>query len=94
MSESPLFSQLDTDRILQRASEIEGNDEGRSMSIRDLRGITGEAGFGAGAAERAMAEARPTASNRCGPRRPRSHHVADPAKRLMRSRPDLALDQD
>ena len=57
MSESPLFSQVDADRILQRASEIEGNDEGRSMSIRDLRGIAGEAGFGATAVERAIAEA-------------------------------------
>ncbi len=57
MSESPLFTQHDADRILQRAAEIEGNDEGHAMSVRDLRGIAGEAGFGAGAVERAIAEA-------------------------------------
>ncbi len=57
MSDSPLFTKLDADRILQRAAEIEGRDESRAMSVKDLRGIAGEAGFGSRAVERAIAEA-------------------------------------
>jgi hypothetical protein len=57
MSDSPLFHRLDADRILQRAAEIEGSDSGRAMSVSEIRGIAGEAGFGASAVERAIAEA-------------------------------------
>ena len=57
MSDSPLFTKLDADRILQRAAEIEGSDPGRAMSVSELRGIAGEAGFGSTAVERAIAEA-------------------------------------
>lgn len=57
MSDSTLFTKLDADRILQRAAEIEGSDPDRAMSVSEIRGIAGEAGFGATAVERAIAEA-------------------------------------
>lgn len=57
MSDSPLFNKQDADRILQRAAEIEGSDGGRPMSVTEIRGIAGEAGFGSSAVERAIAEA-------------------------------------
>ena len=56
MSNSPLFTKLDADRILQRAAEIEGSDPERAMSVTEIRGIAGEAGFGFNAVERAIAE--------------------------------------
>ena len=58
MDETPLFSRLDADRILRRAAEIEGADDGRHLSVAELRLIAEEAGFGADAVQRAIAEAR------------------------------------
>lgn len=57
MSESPVFSRRDADRILARASELDGAEDGRQLSVTDVRGIAGEAGFGRTAIERAIAEA-------------------------------------
>ncbi len=57
MSDAPIFTKQDADRILQRAAEIEGSDVGRPMSVSEIRGIAGEAGFGSSAVERAIAEA-------------------------------------
>lgn len=57
MSDAPLFNRLDADRILQRAAEIEGGNEGHALSVQEIRGIAGEAGFGPMAVERAIAEA-------------------------------------
>jgi hypothetical protein len=58
MNETPHFSRLDADRILRRAAEIEGSDEGRHLTVAELRLIAEEAGFGADAVQRAIAEAR------------------------------------
>jgi hypothetical protein len=58
MTDSTLFSRSDADRILKRASEIEGSVEARNLSMDELRAIAGEAGFGPDAVERAIAEAR------------------------------------
>ena len=58
MTESPLFSKLDADRILRRAAEIEGSEDTRTLSLDEIRSIAGEAGFGTTAVERAIAEAR------------------------------------
>lgn len=60
MAESPLFNKLDVDRILKRAGDIEGSDESSPLSVQELRTIAGEAGFGARAVERAIAEALQT----------------------------------
>jgi hypothetical protein len=60
MSESPLFNRIDADRILRRAADIEGSEESDPLSIEELRAIAGEAGFGARAVERAIAEALQT----------------------------------
>lgn len=57
MSE-PLFSSLDVDRILRRAAEIEGSEDGRRLTVDEIRSIAGEAGFGPQAIERAIAEVR------------------------------------
>jgi hypothetical protein len=62
MTEQPLFTKTDADRILKRAAEIEGSEETRSFSLAELRSIAGEAGFGQQAVERAIAEARRVAS--------------------------------
>ena len=58
MNQSSLFSKLDADRILRRAAEIEGSEEPRTLSVDEIRSIAGEAGFGAQAIERAIAEAQ------------------------------------
>ncbi|MEQ9401518.1 MAG: hypothetical protein RJQ04_20295 [Longimicrobiales bacterium] len=58
MTDPPIFSKLDADRILRRAAEIEGAADGGRLSVDELRSIAGEAGFGAAAVERAIAEAR------------------------------------
>ena len=52
-----MFSKVDADRILKRAAEIEGSDDGHPLSADELRMIAGEAGFGRKAVERALAEA-------------------------------------
>ena len=58
MSDVTLFSRTDADRILRRAAEIEGSDDGRRLTLEELRVIAGEAGFTLDAVERAIAEAR------------------------------------
>jgi len=62
MTEQPLFTKTDADRILKRAAEIEGAEETRSFSLAELRSIAGEAGFGQQAVDRAIVEARRVAS--------------------------------
>lgn len=57
MSELPVFSKVEADQILKRAAEIEGADDGRRLTLDELRSIAGEAGFGPRAVERAIAEA-------------------------------------
>jgi len=57
MAESPLFSRMDADRVLKRAAEIDGSEDVTPVSINELRSIAGEAGFGARAVDRAIAEA-------------------------------------
>ena len=57
MAETPRFTRLDADRILQRAAEIEGSSAGTPLTVSELRTIAGEAGFGTPAVERAIAEA-------------------------------------
>lgn len=64
MTDSSLYSKLDADRILRRAAEIEGADEDRRLTLQELRSIAGEAGFGARAVDRAIAEAQEAASVR------------------------------
>ncbi len=61
MADSPTFSKIDADRILKRASEIEGSEDTRPLTIDELRSIAGEAGFGAHAVERAIVEAQQAA---------------------------------
>ena len=56
-----MFSKIDADRILRRASEIEGSEDGRPLTVDELRSIAGEAGFGTEAIERAIAEAQQAA---------------------------------
>ncbi len=56
-----MFSKIDADRILKRAAEIEGSEDGRPLTIDELRSIAGEAGFGTEAIERAIAEAQQAA---------------------------------
>ena len=53
-----MFSKVDADRILKRAAEIEGAEDGRPISVDELRSIAKEAGFGSQAVDRAMAEAQ------------------------------------
>lgn len=52
------FSRTDADRILRRAAELEGSDDGRRLTLEELRVIADEAGFTLEAVERAIAEAR------------------------------------
>jgi hypothetical protein len=56
MNDPSTFSKLDADRILRRAAEIDGSDDGRRLTVDELRSIAGEAGFGLRAVERAIAE--------------------------------------
>lgn len=64
MSEAPQpskpssFSKLDVDRVLRRAAEIEGSEDGRPITVDELRSIAGEAGFGRHAVDRAIREAQ------------------------------------
>ena len=52
-----MFSSNEADRILKRAAEIEGSDELKPLTDDEIRSIAEEAGFGAKAVERALAEA-------------------------------------
>lgn len=61
MNKSHTFSKNDADRILKRAAEIEGSDDTGPVSVEELRSIASEAGFGAQAVERAIAEAQQAA---------------------------------
>lgn len=56
MTDPPIFSKVDADRVLRRAAEIEGAEDSGPISARELRSIAGEAGFGSRAVERAIAE--------------------------------------
>lgn len=58
MNDLPTFSKADADRVLRRVAEIEGQDEGKSLTAAELRSIALEAGFGTPAVERAIAEAQ------------------------------------
>lgn len=58
MSDVPVFTKVDADRILRRAAEIEGAEDPRPLTLSELRSIAGEAGFGVRALERAIAEAQ------------------------------------
>lgn len=62
MTDSLQFSKADADRILRRASELEGSADARTLTLSELRSIAGEAGFGRDALERALAEAQEAAS--------------------------------
>lgn len=62
MSETPVFSRVDADRILKRAAQIEGSEDAGRLTLDELRSIAGEAGFGPSAVDRAIAEARVAAS--------------------------------
>lgn len=66
MTDPPIFTKLDADRILRRAAEIDGSDDDRRVTVDELRAIAGEAGFASQAVERAIAEAREAAL--AGPR--------------------------
>jgi hypothetical protein len=68
MTDPHVFSKADADRILRRAGEIEGSEDAKPLSTAELRSIAAEAGFGAQAVERAIAEAKRAASE--GARRP------------------------
>jgi hypothetical protein len=52
------FSKAEADQILKRAAEIEGAEDAKALTVDELRAIASEAGFGAQAVERAIAEAR------------------------------------
>ena len=52
-----MFSSTEADRILKRAAEIEGSEELKPLTYDEIRSIAKEAGFGAQAVERAIAEA-------------------------------------
>ena len=71
MSELPVFTKLEADRILKRAAEIEGAEDPGPMSLEEIRSIAGEAGFGLRAVERAIAEAQQ--AMRAGSHRPPVH---------------------
>ena len=58
MTDLTMFSKVDADRILKRAAELEGSEDSGPLSVDELRSIASEAGFGAHAVERAIAEAQ------------------------------------
>ncbi len=58
MAESPTFTKFDADKILRRAAELDGSDDGRFLTVDELRSIAGEAGLGSSAVNRAIAEVR------------------------------------
>jgi hypothetical protein len=62
MTETPIFSKIDADWVLKRASEIEGSEDSKPVTVDELRSIAGEAGFGAQAVEKAIAEAQRAAA--------------------------------
>jgi len=62
MTDPPVFSKIDADRILKRAAEIEGSEDAKPLTVAELRSIAGEAGFGSHAVERAIAEAKRAAA--------------------------------
>ncbi len=59
-----MFSSTEADRILKRAAEIEGSEELKPLTGDEIRSIAREAGFGAQAVERALAEATRAAPHR------------------------------
>ena len=61
MNNPRLFSKIDADRILKRASEIEGSEDVGPLTAEEIRSIAGEAGFGHQAVELALAEAQQAA---------------------------------
>jgi len=63
MTNSPMFSKMDADRILRRAAEIEGSEESGPVTVDEIRSIAGEAGFGSQAIDRAIVEAQQASSN-------------------------------
>jgi hypothetical protein len=67
MSDQPLFSKIDADRILKRAAEIEGSEETTSYSLSELRSVAVEAGLDPKAVDRAIGEARRAASRAMDP---------------------------
>ena len=62
MTDLSKFSKIDADRILKRAAEIEGSEDAGPLTADELRAIAGEAGFGAQAVDRAIAEAQQAAA--------------------------------
>lgn len=62
MNDPNVFSKIDADRILKRAAEIEGSEDAKPLTVKELRSIAQEAGFGVHAVERAIAEAKRAAS--------------------------------
>jgi hypothetical protein len=62
MDNHQVFSKIDVDRILKRAAEIEGSEDARPLTVDEPRAIANEAGFGSRAVDRAIAEARRSAS--------------------------------
>lgn len=64
MTDPPVFSKIDADRILKRAGEIEGSEDAQPLTVDELRSIAREAGFGSNAVERAIAEAQRAAAAR------------------------------
>jgi hypothetical protein len=58
MTDQPMFSKIDADRILKRAAEIEGSEDAKPLTAAELRSIAEEAGFGSQAVECAIAEAK------------------------------------
>ena len=59
MTNSPMFSKIDADRILKRAVEIEGSEDAGPLTIDELRSIAGEAGFGSQAVPGVRVEVSP-----------------------------------
>ena len=62
MNDPTVFNKLDADRVLKRAAEIEGSEDAKPLTVKELRSIAQEAGFGVHAVERAIAEAKRAAS--------------------------------
>ena len=61
VNKPPTFTKLDVDRVLRRAAEIEGSEDGKPITVAELKSIAGEAGFGAHAVELAIREAQQAA---------------------------------
>lgn len=68
MSTPPLFTRAEADRILRRASEIEGAGEEKLLSVAEVRSIGVEVGFSSQTLERAIADVQAASlSPRRGP---------------------------